>query len=193
MPLARRTLAVAAIAITGARARRCSVDRSEELVFRTINSAPDSIHLPAWLIMQGGSLGAAFVSGAVLKAAHRPHRALVAVTAGTAIWGGAKLLKPFVGRGRPASHLDAVRIRGAPQTGLGYPSGHAAVAITLALVSAPAGRRCALAGLLTAAGLTGVARVYVGAHLPLDVVGGHALGALTGAGARTIATRLENR
>lgn len=192
-PPRRRTIAAAVVAITGARARRRSVGRAEELVFRTINSEPDSIHRPVWLIMQSGSLGAAFGIGAVLRAAHRPRRAVVAVAAGSAIWGGVKLIKPCVGRGRPAAHLDGVRVRGAPQTGLGYPSGHAAVATTLALVSAPAGHRCALAGLLTTAGLTGVARVYVGAHLPLDVIGGHALGALAGAGARTIATRLENR
>ena len=32
---------------------------------------------------------------------------------------------------------------------------------------------------LTVAGLTGFARMYVGAHLPLDIVGGVAIGSLT--------------
>jgi membrane-associated phospholipid phosphatase len=36
-----------------------------------------------------------------------------------------------------------------------------------------------VAGLAVAA-ITGTARMYVGAHLPLDVVGGYAIGALCG-------------
>ena len=72
-------------------------------------------------------------------------------------------------------------------------SGHAAVSVTLALVSLPNGRPGGLAGLLTAAGITGVARIYVGAHLPLDVAGGWALGALVGGAARTAMSRLDGR
>jgi undecaprenyl-diphosphatase len=38
------------------------------------------------------------------------------------------------------------------------------------------------------AGSVGIARIYVGAHLPLDVVGGMALGAMIG---MTVSTRRD--
>jgi undecaprenyl-diphosphatase len=66
---------------------------------------------------------------------------------------------------------------GSADNGLGYPSGHAAVAI--ALVSAlpePSHRSWKVAGALLAL-TVGVSRIYVGAHYPLDVIGGWALGA----------------
>jgi len=96
--------------------------------------------------------------------------------AGSAAWVGVKLIKPVVGRGRPDQHLDDVVIRGHPQSGLGYPSGHAAVAVALAMSAIPPGpaRLLALAG----AAAVGTTRIHVGAHLPLDVVGGFAAGAI---------------
>jgi len=77
--------------------------------------------------------------------------------------------------------LAGVRTRGHEPTGLGYLSGHAAVSVALATAAWPhlgtAGRRAAL-GLVAVVGLS---RMYVGAHLPLDVAGGAALGLLVDA------------
>jgi membrane-associated phospholipid phosphatase len=71
-----------------------------------------------------------------------------------------------------------VRTRGHEATGLGYLSGHAAVSVSLAAAAwphlGPGGRRVTL-GL---ASVVGLSRIYVGAHLPLDVAGGAALGLL---------------
>jgi len=103
---------------------------------------------------------------------------------GTTVWAGVKLLKPAIGRGRPDEHLDVVKIRGKPQTGAGFPSGHAAVAMTLALAAVPPGP--SRSGALALAAMTGAARIYVGAHLPLDIVGGMAIGVLGSELARTI-------
>ncbi len=168
------------------RARRLSVGRCEECVFRRFNRAPESLHLPLWGVMQSGSLAAVYGIGGVLVRAGRTRAACVATLAGTAAWGGVKLFKPCVGRGRPAALLDGVSVRGAAQTGLGYPSGHAAVAATLALVvprtTSPARQAAAIA----IAGTVGGARMYVGAHLPLDVAGGLAIGVLVGSAARMV-------
>jgi hypothetical protein len=76
-------------------------------------------------------------------------------------------------RGRPPARPE--------QRGLGYPSGHAAVAATLYVVAAPHLRSRWRAGLAALTSGVGLARIYVGAHLPLDVLGGVALGAALGA------------
>lgn len=178
--LAEGAIAVATLVHSVRKARSCRVEPAEERVFRLINDAPDEAHLPSWLIMQGGTLAAVFVAAG--RQFHRGNRraARVSLVAGTAVWVGVKVVKPAIGRGRPAQHLDGVSVRGCPPSGLGYPSGHAAVAMTLALIDGrslgPLGR---VTGVATA-GLTGVCRIYVGAHLPLDVAGGVAIGVLSG-------------
>jgi glycosyltransferase 2 family protein len=129
--------------------------------------------------MQLGSLGGAGVLAAGAAATGRRALARQLAAVGAATWVAAKVAKPLVGRSRPGPAL-AARVLGTEQSGLGYPSGHAAVAVALATVCAahlgPAGRR----SILAAAASVAAARLYVGAHLPLDVAGGAALGVVTG-------------
>ncbi len=176
---AATTTAIAAICATATRrARTREVGPTEEWIFRSFNDAPDALHPPVWAVMQFGSLGAVFVTAGLMRPT-APSRAAAVAVAGTAAWGGVKLVKPLVGRGRPQEHLDGVNVRGQPQTGLGFPSGHAAVATTLTLVATSRGttaRRVAGAAAL----VTCAARMYVGAHLPLDVVGGMTIGVAAG-------------
>jgi undecaprenyl-diphosphatase len=68
-----------------------------------------------------------------------------------------------------------------PDRGLGYVSGHSAVAVALATVASPFLGRRARRVAWTLAALVCVARIYVGSHLPFDVVGGAALGWAAGA------------
>src|SRR5204863_2662722 len=92
-----------------------------------------------------------------------------------------KVVKSIAPRHRPLELLSHVHVHGAAATGDGFPSGHAAVAFALATIAwlwfSPRLRWLFL-GLAVA---VAVARVYVGAHFPLDVVGGAALGTLVGA------------
>jgi membrane-associated phospholipid phosphatase len=174
------TAAVVALVATARRARSREVTATEERVFRAFNRAPESIRAPVWAVMQSGSLGAVFVVAGDLRRRGRSRASAVVATVGTAVWVGAKVVKPLIGRGRPADHLDGVLIRGKAPTGLGYPSGHAAVALTLALVATSRSRAPVRVAAVTTALLSGGARMYVGAHLPLDVVGGFAIGTLCG-------------
>ena len=84
-----------------------------------------------------------------------------------------------------------LRARARP-AGLGYLSGHAGVAVALGAAAlprlGPAGRALALS-VIPVVGLT---RVYVGAHLPLDVVGGAALGLAVEAAVRLAQSRLRD-
>jgi membrane-associated phospholipid phosphatase len=94
----------------------------------------------------------------------------------TAAWALSKVVKQAVRRPRPTALVPGTRGRGRDATGLGYLSGHAAVAIALGAAALPylgPGGRVVALSVIPMVGLT---RVYVGAHLPLDVAGGSALG-----------------
>lgn len=162
------------------RARTKAVTPNEEEVFRVFNDASEHIHLPAWMVMQSGSLAAVFVAFAGLMRRDKPATAALTLFTGFTVWLGVKKAKPSIGRGRPAAHLEGVSVRGQDQTGFGYPSGHAAVALTLALIATKDCTKAVRAAGLATAGITGGARMYVGAHLPLDVAGGLSIGTLCG-------------
>ena len=170
--------AVAALVWSGRTAKYADVSDRETVVFRRFNGAPDHIETPAWIVMQAGSLAAVFAAGGVTRCRRGPREALVVLGVGSSVWAGVKLIKPLVGRGRPDRHLDDVVVRGRPQNGLGYPSGHAAVSLALALIATRPGRWRTTA--LGVSLLTGCSRMFIGAHLPLDVLGGFAVGTLVG-------------
>jgi undecaprenyl-diphosphatase len=145
-------------------------------VFRTINQLPDALGAPTWLVMQGGNLVAVPAAAWVASASGRPRLARRILLAGVSTWALAKVVKQGVRRPRPTVLLAHARSRGRPQSGLGFVSGHAGVATALCAASLPelghGGRRLAVAATTAIA----LSRLYVGAHLPLDVVGGAALG-----------------
>ena len=134
--------------------------------------------------MQAGSLAAVFVAAGLALAARRPRLAADLAASGTAAWVAAKLVKPVVHRGRPEALLPGVAVYGRPQTGLGFPSGHAAVAAAMMTAAAPHLPPPARAAGWAAVGLVATARMYVGAHLPLDVAGGLLLGWTVGSAVR---------
>jgi undecaprenyl-diphosphatase len=189
-PRARDSIVMAAtlsVVVAGAVAARRPPVRSTELRwFRAVNGLPAAAYVPLWALMQSGSLAGALATSGAVAATGRPRLGRRMAASVAVAWLAAKAIKPFVQRGRPAGVLDMVRVLGREQSGLGYPSGHAAVAAALAAAASPDlsfGRRA-----WTWAGAAGVAaaRVYVGAHLPLDVVGGAALGTAVGTASRLV-------
>jgi uncharacterized membrane protein YbhN (UPF0104 family)/membrane-associated phospholipid phosphatase len=147
-------------------------------VFRVINdlALPGWTWPPIWLVMQLGVIGAVPLVAGLALLTRRLRLALYAALAGGAIYLVAKVIKEFVQRGRPQTLLDGVNILGEPARGLGYVSGHSAVAVALATVASPFLGRRARRVAWVLAGCVCVARIYVGSHLPFDVLGGAALG-----------------
>jgi membrane-associated phospholipid phosphatase len=161
-----------------------SLSGAERSLFDAVNSVQGMPFAPVWLLMQAGNVAAVAVAGVGALVARRPRLAAGLVVAGALSYAGAKGVKQFVTRGRPGTLVDDVTYHGAVAEGLGFVSGHAAVAVALAVVAFPyLGRRWRWLAAGVAAFVC-VARVYVGAHLPLDVVGGAGLGLAVGAGVR---------
>jgi undecaprenyl-diphosphatase len=154
----------------------------EESAFEAVNRLPGWIEPVLWLPMQLGSLfGPLVVAGLAWWRWREWRPAVGAVVAGVLSWQMAKVVKSFVERGRPYDELDRIVTRaGTPTDGLGFVSGHSAVAFALATVVSPYLSRPARVGAFALALVVGGARIHVGAHLPLDVVGGASLGCLVG-------------
>jgi glycosyltransferase 2 family protein len=155
----------------------------ETNVFRLINdlALPSWTKWPIWGVMQLGVIGAVPLVALLALLTRRLRLAAYAALAGGTIYLVAKLVKEFVQRGRPQTLLDNVHILFVPDRGLGYVSGHSAVAVSLATVASPFLGRRARRVAWTLAALVCVARIYVGSHLPFDVLGGAALGWAAGA------------
>jgi glycosyltransferase 2 family protein len=131
--------------------------------------------------MQLGNLVAVPAVAALAALTRRFRLAVNLLATGVGVWFLAIVVKGLVERGRPAHFLDDVHIRGVPASGLGYISGHAAVAVALASVASPYLGRRARSLVWALATIVCLSRLYVGAHLPLDVVGGAAVGWAAGA------------
>ena len=161
----------------GARAARDGFLRdAESRLFARVNSVTDRVVVPVWAVMQVGSLGGSLATGAAVAASGRHRLGYRMAVASAVTWLTSKGVKPLVGRGRPVTVVDAARVLGRASTGLGYPSGHAAIAVAMASAASPLVSCRVRPALWSVALGVGVSRIYVGAHMPLDVAGGVALG-----------------
>jgi membrane-associated phospholipid phosphatase len=166
----------AALVLAALPTQAAQVPGVEASVFRLLNGTTVLPFVVVWPVMQLGNV--LVVPASVLAAAafRRWRLAAELLVAGTVTYLGAKVVKGIWPRGRPDGLLADVVIRGAEAHGRGFVSGHAATLTALAAVAWPwLGRRGRIAVTVLVI-VVCLARVYVGAHLPLDVVGGAALG-----------------
>jgi membrane-associated phospholipid phosphatase len=176
-PIGRRMALVWApflAALLTARSRR--VGEWEHIGTRRLNQLPDVLHGPLWVVMQSGSFGAPLVTGGAAMISGRPTLGRRLAMSGLTAYFLAKGVKHLVRRGRPLELSPGVRIRGQPASGDGFVSGHAAVSMALATEALEFCGPALWPLPVVIAPVVGLSRVYVGAHLPLDVVGGAALG-----------------
>lgn len=168
--------------ISGLVAAGGSVPRWEADVFHAINDLPDLLEKPMWLFQLAGllavpalvALGAAFfrrwwLAGCLL--AFVPIKLFVEKA----------IVKQLVERQRPYITVcdndgTCAHFRDAPTSGLSFVSGHAIIAWGVAGLLWPyLPKRWRWVPIALAA-VNSMARVYLGAHNPLDVVGGGAIG-----------------
>lgn len=153
-----------------------SVSMLEESVFRVVNYLPAFLSPVFQAVMQVGALYFVFIAaGLALLFLHR-RLALKMLAGGVTVWWFTKLAKLIVDRDRPFYILSGVIERASNSGILGFPSGHAAVAALLATVASPYLRKNWSRVVWGAALTVALSRMYVGAHLPLDIVAGLSLG-----------------
>jgi membrane-associated phospholipid phosphatase len=168
------------LVLTAIPIHRHSISAAETDVFRAINDHTVLPFVVVWPIMQVGNFVAVPVAAVAAAIFRRWRLAFAILAAGTATYFLAKVVKGIVVRGRPSDLLDDVTIRGAAALGRGYVSGHAAVATLLVVLAWPYLRGRWRWVAVAIAVFVCLSRVYVAAHLPLDVLGGAALGLAVG-------------
>jgi undecaprenyl-diphosphatase len=144
--------------------------------------------VPSWLeqVMNAVQLLGVLAIGPVVAVAallaRRRRLAVAAIAVTVAKLVLERVVKVFVERQRPATSTTDAIVRGVPVRGLAFLSGHAILGAALAGVITPylRGRWRAVPWAVLA--VIGFARVYLGAHNPLDVICGAGLGlAIAGA------------
>ena len=158
----------------------------ERAVFRFVNGWPDGVRPLLYGFQLLGVLGVPLAVAAVALVLGRRRLALGLVLLVPAkLLVEKEILKAVVRRERPGTTIPGAVLRDVPSAGPSFPSGHAIIVFGIVALLAPYLRhRWQLLLVVALAVLNSVARVYLGAHSPLDVVGGAfagiAIGALLG-------------
>ena len=163
--------------------RNGSVPGAEESLFRAVNDLPEALYPVLWPFQQLGSLVIGPIVAVVALVMRRYKLALAAVLATVAKLVVERAVKATVTRERPGTSIGPdINVRGDVSTaGESFVSGHAILVAALATVITPylPPRWRPVPWVLVA--LVMIGRVYVGAHNPLDVICGAALGIAVGA------------
>jgi membrane-associated phospholipid phosphatase len=152
------------------------VGPAERAVFHAINGLPGWLYRPMLVFQYLGVLAMPLVVAAAALAFRRWRLAVALVLVVPLKLAAERVPKQLVQRERPGTTVPDAILRGVPHGGLSFVSGHAIITFAIAgLLVLVLPRRWAVVAFVLAT-LNAVARVYLGAHNPLDVVGGAAVG-----------------
>jgi membrane-associated phospholipid phosphatase len=148
----------------------------ERALFHAVNGLPGWLYQPMLLFQYLGVLAMPLVVAVGALALRRWRLAAALVLVVPLKLATERLVKLLVHRERPGTTVPDAILHGVHPAGLSFVSGHAIITFAIAgLLALVLPRRWAVVAFVLAS-LNAVARVYLGAHNPLDVVGGAAVG-----------------
>lgn len=180
--------AVVVLAASTALALADGLRPGEQPVFTVVNDLPWAAGLPLQAVMPLGASVGALLLVALALVLRRTRLALAAFVAWALGRAASAALKAAIDRPRPTELLTGVELRQAQPFDAAFPSAHTTGAVALAVVAGWALPRWRWPA-VTVAVMVAVARLHVGVHLPLDLVGGAALGLLAGVAATAAVDR----
>src|SRR5499427_8596708 len=152
------------------------VGPAERAVFHAINGLPGWLYQPMLVAQYLGVLGMPLIVAVGALAFRRWRLAAALVLVVPCKLALERVAKLLVHRQRPGTTVPDAILRGVPHGGLSFTSGHAIITFAIAgLLVLVLPRRWGVVAVVLAT-CNGLARVYLGAHNPLDVVGGAAIG-----------------
>ena len=148
----------------------------ERAAFHAVNGLPQGLYQPMLAFQYLGVLAMPLVVAVGALAFRRWRLAAALVLVVPFKLAAERVVKLLVQRQRPGTTVPDAVLRGVHPAGLSFVSGHAIITFAIAgLLALVLPRRWAVVAFVLAT-LNAVARVYLGAHNPLDVVGGAAVG-----------------